>query len=246
MATAQAPNPRASLLSGLRTGGVRSVSGPMANLPYTAAPGGNFSVPRLASYHPSFPEEDEDEIGDMPSKNHYSNAGTDRPMTAAVDGARFSQQQTRMNANSPPFVPSFSNTLQTPSPQAQVQAMQEMQMLQMEVMRLQVSHFTQLARCNIDALSQKVCPSSNNIRRLCKRSTLPSSCVSKCHNPRRAGTSAMSPPLPVLFNNSFDLRSATLSAQNRRANQTEILKAQLGVGGDSQVPMSAAAWRQIR
>jgi hypothetical protein len=42
------------------------------------------------------------------------------------------------------------------------------------------------------------------------------------------------------FNSSFDLRSATLNAQNRRANQAEILKAQLGAGGEGQVPMSAA------
>jgi hypothetical protein len=115
----------------------------MANVPYTAAPGGSFHVPRMASqHHPSFPEEDEDEIGDMPSQNHYNNVGaSSRPMTAAVDGAKFSQQQTRMNANSPPFIPSFSNTVQTPSSQAQAQAMQEMQILQMEVMRLQVSYF---------------------------------------------------------------------------------------------------------
>lgn len=42
------------------------------------------------------------------------------------------------------------------------------------------------------------------------------------------------------LNNSFDLRSATLSAQNRRANQADLLKAQLGVTGDEQVPMSAS------
>ena len=42
------------------------------------------------------------------------------------------------------------------------------------------------------------------------------------------------------LNTSFDLRSATLNAQARRANQAEMLKAQLGFNGDSQVPMSAA------
>jgi hypothetical protein len=112
----------------------------MPGVPYTAAAGGNFSFPRYthtAQYHPSFPEENEDVIVDMPSQNHYNSAGANRPMTAAIDGARFSQQQTRMNANSPPFVPSFNNTVQT-----QAQALQEMQLLQMEVMRLQVSQFT--------------------------------------------------------------------------------------------------------
>lgn len=38
----------------------------------------------------------------------------------------------------------------------------------------------------------------------------------------------------------FDLRSATLHAQMRRANQAEQLRAQLGVRGDDSVPMTAA------
>jgi hypothetical protein len=42
------------------------------------------------------------------------------------------------------------------------------------------------------------------------------------------------------LNTSFDLRATTPSAQNRRANQSEMLKAQLGVSNDSQVPTSAA------
>lgn len=143
MATAQIPNHRASLLSGLRTGGVRSSSGPVASVPHTAAPGGAFTIPRFAStnqYYPSFSEEEEDEISDLPSQGRYMHASSNRPMTAAVDGPRFSQQQTRMNANSPAFVPGLA--MQTS--QAQAQAIQEMQ-LQMEVMRLQVSSdsFTQ-------------------------------------------------------------------------------------------------------
>jgi hypothetical protein len=42
--------------------------------------------------------------------------------------------------------------------------------------------------------------------------------------------------------NSFDLRTATLSAQMRRANQADQLRSQLGVstGADDQVPMTAA------
>lgn len=171
MATTQAPNPRASLLSGLRTGGVRSISGP-----YTAGPSGSFSLPRVVSttqHHPSFPEEEEDEISEMPSQNLYRNAGSNRPMTAAVDGARFSQQQTKMNANSPPFVPSFGVTVQTPSSQAQAQAMQEMQMLQMEVMRLQVGHFLCTARFSADAYFSSSLSRLNSIRQACKQTTLP-------------------------------------------------------------------------
>ena len=45
MAASPAPNSRASLLAGLRTGGVRSVSGPV---PHTASPAGTFNVPRYA------------------------------------------------------------------------------------------------------------------------------------------------------------------------------------------------------
>jgi len=51
---------------------------------------------------------------------------------------------------------------------------------------------------------------------------------------------SMNPATAGPFNNSFDLRSATLSAQARRANQADILKAQLGVGADDQIPMSAS------
>jgi hypothetical protein len=218
------------------------MSGSMANVPYTAAPGGNFGVPRIAStaqYHPSFLEEDEDEIHDMLSQNHYNNAGADRPMTAAVDGARFSHQQTRMNANTPPFVPSFANTIQTPSSQAQVQAMQEMQMLQLEVMRLQVSYITQFTKCtskplvkqSVQAQQFQAGVQANYLAELVRQQ------MSQTAQGRHASNA---PATAGPFNSSFDLRSATLSAQNRRANQAEMLKAQLGVGGDSQVPMSAA------
>ena len=57
---------------------------------------------------------------------------------------------------------------------------------------------------------------------------------------RRTSTSFNPPATAGPTNGSFDLRSATLSAQTRRANQAELLKAQLGLGGgDDQVPMSA-------
>ena len=139
-ATQQAPNPRASLLSGLRTGGVRSASGPMANAPHTAAPGGGFQIPRFTLNTQHFLEEDEDGITEMHSQR-FANNGANRPSTAAVDGPnnRFSLQQSRMNANTPAFVPGYI-AVQTPpnQVQAQAQAMQDMQMLQMELLRLQV------------------------------------------------------------------------------------------------------------
>jgi hypothetical protein len=173
------------------------VSGPMANGPYTAAPGGNFNIPHFASTNQPHLEEEEDQIGDMPSQNLYS-MGANRPMTAAMDGARFSQQQTKMNANSPPFVPGLSSTVQTPSSQAQAHAMQEMQMLQMEVMRLQVSSIiTQISTPGVDSPSNSL-SRLNNTRRVYRQTTLQSLCVSRWRKARRAGAPVTAPLLPVL------------------------------------------------
>jgi len=126
MTSAQAPppNPRASLLAGLRTGGVRSSS---ANAPHTAAPGATFNMPRFASQNGQIFLQHEESEEDAPS----AFAGA---MTAAVDGQanRFTQQQRGMNPNSIPFSPGF----QTPSAQVQAQALQ-MQMMQLEIIRLQ-------------------------------------------------------------------------------------------------------------
>ena len=61
MAATPAPNPRASLLAGLRTGGVRSSSGPV---PHTAAPAGTFNIPRIVTPNQEdnyYPPEEEDE-----------------------------------------------------------------------------------------------------------------------------------------------------------------------------------------
>jgi hypothetical protein len=118
MTTANSNN-RASLLAGLRTGGVRSS---------TLDTPGSFNLRRLSS-HSSFAEEDH-------QLNHtfHHNIPQDRdvPMTAAVDGSinRFSHHQA-MNPNSIPFTPAFTPTI---APQAQVQ----MQILQLEMMRIQV------------------------------------------------------------------------------------------------------------
>ena len=137
MASTQAPNPRAHLLAGLRTGGVRSASSPMGNMPHTAAPAGMFNVPRYspAISNDIFPEE-QDELADMVSQNLYINNANSRmqtPMTAAVDGGfnRFAQHQT-MGMNGTSNVNPYMNA------QTQMQALQ-LQMMQMEIMRLQVS-----------------------------------------------------------------------------------------------------------
>lgn len=137
-------NPRASLLAGLRTGGVRSSSGA---IPHTAAVGGSFNVPRFASHNRSavFLEEDADELTEMPSQNVFANNhyGGNRtmPMTAAVDipNNMFLQQQQSqssqgLNPNSVPFSPGF---MPGQPNQAQAQAFQ-LQMMQLELMKIQV------------------------------------------------------------------------------------------------------------
>lgn len=130
MASNPTPNSRAALLSGLRTGGVRSVSGPV---PHTAAPAGTFNISRYSPpmHSGAFPEEEE-ELADMVSQNMYTHNNNvnhmQHPMTAAVDGAanRFAQQQI-LGMNTGGFM----------DPQAQMQALQ-LQMMQMEIARLQV------------------------------------------------------------------------------------------------------------
>jgi hypothetical protein len=91
-------NNRASLLSGLRTGGVRSASGPI--IPHTAAPGGSFNIPRFASGpHPPAIYEDASasdglDFGGQTLQysgfNHYG-----APMTAGFNdrAPRFHQHQ---------------------------------------------------------------------------------------------------------------------------------------------------------
>ncbi|CAL1702293.1 unnamed protein product [Somion occarium] len=213
MATTAAPNHRASLLAGLRTGGVRSTSGPMANVPHTAAPGGSFNMPRYVSngyngYNDSLYEE-EDELADMMSQNLYINHAQNRmqqPMTAAVDGSanRFAHQQT-MGMNRPlPMSP-----FMTPDTQAQLQALQ-LQMMQTEIARLQQQQYQ--AELFAQAQRQRQMPQVQPARR-----------------------SAMPPASAGPTSTSFDLRSATM----RRAQQAEMIS-KLGAVGEEQVPMTAS------
>lgn len=89
-------NNRASLLSGLRTGGVRSASGPI--MPHTAAPGGSFNIPRFASASlpPAIYEDASDGLdfgGQALQYSGFGHHGT--PMTAGFNdrAPRFQQQQ---------------------------------------------------------------------------------------------------------------------------------------------------------
>ncbi|KIK65481.1 hypothetical protein GYMLUDRAFT_70592 [Collybiopsis luxurians FD-317 M1] len=213
MTTAPTANSRASLLSGLRTGGVRSAS---ANVPHTALPGGTFNVPRLVP-HPlsgNFVSEEQDTVPEMASYHPPSRI----PMTAAVDGPnnRFSQQQQRtMNPNVAPFSPAGLNPNQLVN-NAQAQQALQMQMMQLEIMRIQAVQAQQI-QSELLAQAQRQQQTQN------RRSSL------GFNPPATAG------PLST----GFDIRTATLNAQMRRANQAEQ-QAQLGASADDHVPMTAA------
>ncbi|KAL0070956.1 hypothetical protein AAF712_002177 [Marasmius tenuissimus] len=211
MTTAPSTNSRASLLSGLRTGGVRSVSN---TIPHTAAPGATFNIPRAVSH--SFPEEEEDQVLEMPSRNLYANnhhgASHIMPMTAAVDGPnnRFAQQQRGMNPNSVPFSPGFNAGV---NQNAQQQAFQ-MQMMQLELLKLQAA---QQYQAELMAQAQRQQQQQN----------------------RRASYNPPATAGPLATG--FDLHSATISAQMRRVNeqQQQLFQQQLTVQDDN-VPMTAA------
>ena len=138
-----APNQRASLLSGLRTGGVRSTS---VNVPHTAAPGATFNVPRFASAsynNNNIYDDEEDELADMVSQKMYLNQPRMQapPLTAAVDGShnRFSQQQMRGGQYMNGGMSAMQAQMQ--AQQQQQQALQ-MQMMQLEMLRLQARAFS--------------------------------------------------------------------------------------------------------
>ncbi|KZT26936.1 hypothetical protein NEOLEDRAFT_1089664 [Neolentinus lepideus HHB14362 ss-1] len=226
MATTPAPNPRASLLSGLRTGGVRSSSNPVQNMPHTAAPGGSFNIPRFnAAVYP--PDEDEDELSDMVAQNLYINPGNyinrrQQPLTAAVDtpNNHFAQQQGHMQMNNTGFqmtATGFGVQDMQARAQAQAQAIQ-MQMVQMEIIRLQALQAQQY-QVELIAQAQR---------------------QQQAQNGRRASAGFNPPATAAPTSTSFDLRSAALNAQMRRATQADQMKSHAGVGGDDQVPMTAA------
>lgn len=223
MATMQSNN-RASLLNGLRTGGVRSTS---MSGPHTAALGGSFNVPRFASnQHSVFAEEDDmDEVAELFSQNMYINNQATRPLTAAVDGPnnRFVQQQmaaqSALNPNSVPFYPSYSQGMQPQKTgEVQLHAYQQMQMMQLEIARLQSEQAQRNARAQAIFIQHA-------LRQQMSR-----------------GASAATPATAGPLETSFDIRPVGGSPPARRPSQAELLKAQLGVQTpplEDQVPMTA-------
>ena len=193
MASAPAPTHRASLLAGLRTGGVRSAS--MAGVPHTAAPGISFDLPsRFASaaYGQQFIGEEDDQLSDMLSHNMYINAEPrvyQPPNTAAVDGGvnRFALQQGHFTSGLS-GIPHPNTAVGNAQLQvhAQQQALQ-MQLMQLELLRMQVRppsphHFS----CN-----------SPPFFRLCKHSSCKPSCWPRATSRAVADHSCLLPrPVP--------------------------------------------------
>lgn len=145
MASAPAPTYRASLLAGLRTGGVRSAS--MTGVPHTAAPGASFNIPSCygsGAYDQQAIGEEDDQLSDMFSHNMYINAQPQRvyqtPNTAAVDGGanRFSQQQGYFTSSTTPHPNTAVGNAQLQA-HAQQQALQ-VQLMQLELIRMQVRY----------------------------------------------------------------------------------------------------------
>jgi len=140
-----APNSRASLLAGLRTGGVRSATHP--SVPQTAAPSGSFNVPRFASFSSQQVHEDEtDELADMVSHNLHLDGSRRRHQAvtaSAADGVgnRFQHQQQaalfRQLAVQRAAMNGMPLGAMTVDPQLQAQAQLQMQVMQMEMLKLQ-------------------------------------------------------------------------------------------------------------
>lgn len=139
-----APSQRASLLSNLRTGGVRSAS--MAGIPHTAAPGASFNIPSRysAAYNQQSAVDEDDQLSDLLSQNMYINAqqrAYQYPNTATVDGSvnMFAQQQAHFSNGLAPGMPSPNGALGSAPlhAHAQQQALQ-IQLMQLELMRMQV------------------------------------------------------------------------------------------------------------
>lgn len=144
MASSAPPSHRASLLSSLRTGGVRSAS--MVGLPHTAAPGASFDISRFStsSYNQQSYREEDDQLADLLSQNMYINPqqrAYQLPNTAAVDGGvnMFAQQQAHFTNGLTPGMSSPNSALGSAPlhAHAQQQALQ-IQLMQLELIRMQV------------------------------------------------------------------------------------------------------------
>ncbi|KAF8639684.1 hypothetical protein AX17_000948 [Amanita inopinata Kibby_2008] len=233
-------NSRASLLAGLRTGGVRSAS---VKVPHSAAPRSSFGLPRFVSQHhqgPVYSEEEDDQLTEMLPQSLYVNANhvnRSVPMTAAADGGnnRFVQAQMGLNPNSIPFSPSpFPNQNMLPQTQLQNQAQAlQMQILQLEMMRIQTQAL-QAQQCQAELIAQ----AQRQQQQQQQQAQVQAQAQAR---ERRTSLNLNYPSTAGPHVSAFDLRSATLSAQMRRASQAEQLRAQLGLNAptEEQVPMTA-------
>ncbi|KIJ56511.1 hypothetical protein M422DRAFT_40137 [Sphaerobolus stellatus SS14] len=224
MATPSAPSNRASLLAGLRTGGVRSVSQPH-QLPHTAAPTGSFHIPRYVSANHSanyFPEEDDedDELAELAAQNlniHHNPRHGGIPMTAgAADGAMMYQQQQQQL-----LLRQFAaQRAATGSGMYPDQAEMQAQMMQMELLKFQAIQQAQQAQqyqAELYAQAQRQQSSVHG-------------------NLRRIEPVTAAPNITT-----FDQRVNAAPQLRARAQQAEYRAAMVNNGEDyGQVPMTAA------
>lgn len=225
-------NSRASLLAGLRTGGVRSAVQP------------SFSLPRYPSQSQPSLYPDDDFVDSIPI-----------PSTAAVDGSnnRYTLQQpsSGLNPNSAPFSPTLfsQNAMQQSQFQNNQQAIQ-MQLLQLEMMRIQVC-FALLLHTSANNPWPQAVQAQQIQAELLAQAQRQQQQQQQAHAQAQAQAQARerrtslglinAPATAGPHITAFDLRSATRSAQMRRANQAEQLRAQLGLTpAEDHVPMTAA------
>ena len=226
-------NSRASLLAGLRTGGVRSAVQP------------SFSLPRYPSQSQPSLYPDDDFVDSIPI-----------PLTAAVDGSnnRYALQQpsSGLNPNSAPFSPALFSQNAMQQNQFQNQQAIQRQLLQLEMMRIQVCLAFLLATPANNPRPQAVQAQQIQAELLAQAQRQQQQQQQQAHAQAQAQAQARERRTSLGLTNApatagphitaFDLRSATRSAQMRRANQAEQLRAQLGLTppAEDQVPMTAA------
>ena len=230
---------RASLLNGLRTGGVRSSS---MSAPLSPTPAASFSLPRFASNTPIFsPEDDLDQLSDILSNNLYINnfsGHATHPFSATIDAPNntFVHQQSShrpLNPNSVPFSPTHLSVQRQPTPtDAQLLAYQQMQLMQLEILRLQVRASLRVHSSHPPTLPQDAQAQRN-------QQVQAAVLAEALRQQARRSPIGFAPASTSPANTSFDLRSNTLPT--RRPGQAELLRAQLGVSQlDDNLPMSAA------
>lgn len=215
-------NNRASLLAALRTGGVRSSSN---NAPHTAAPGATFNFPRFPSHS------EEIEYNSEPQDVYVPNRIRNGPLTSAVDGSRFSYQQnapSQINPAAMPFTPSVNVQ--------QAQSLQ-IQMMQMEILRLQVSFpFTAQTFFSDLLIHRSIYQAQQYQTELLAQAQLQQQQqqqqqqIQQTHNWR-------APSNPPATAGPRDLRFAAAMNNQMRGNRAESLRSKLGVYEE---PMTAA------